>query len=201
MHPEVRLPGPGRCPKCGMDLVPEEGGSDESGGGGGNGKGEGSGHEPTGHDGAEGETGSQGGHDHGHMAHSSGMSGGGGGVETAEQMQRRSPKAYYRMMADMAMTTRQLPLAGLFSMLAGFLLVVLVLLVAWPTRPVAPDLDGPSRVGDLLLSDYMIAFEGAAFLILAGILGAVLLARRERKKQGARRMQVTGMTSHKQEVH
>ena len=23
MHPEVRQPGPGRCPKCGMHLVPE----------------------------------------------------------------------------------------------------------------------------------------------------------------------------------
>jgi Cu+-exporting ATPase len=23
MHPEVRQPGPGRCPKCGMDLVPD----------------------------------------------------------------------------------------------------------------------------------------------------------------------------------
>lgn len=22
MHPEVRQPGPGRCPKCGMELVP-----------------------------------------------------------------------------------------------------------------------------------------------------------------------------------
>jgi hypothetical protein len=23
MHPEVRRPGPGKCPKCGMDLIPE----------------------------------------------------------------------------------------------------------------------------------------------------------------------------------
>ena len=34
-------------------------------------------------------------------------------------------------------------------------------------------------VGELLLSRYMIGFEGAAFLILAGIAGAVILARRE----------------------
>lgn len=198
MHPEVRLPGPGRCPKCGMDLVPQEGGSDDSDGD--NGKDGSTGQGSTGHDSAGGGTESQGGgHDHGHMAHSSGMNG--GGVETAEQMQRRSPKAYYRMMADMAMTTRQLPLAGLFSMLAGLLLVVLVLVVAWPSRPAAPDLDGPSRVGDLLLSNYMIAFEGAAFLILAGILGAVLLARRERKRQGARRKPLAATTRHKQEVH
>jgi hypothetical protein len=23
MHPEVRQPSPGKCPKCGMDLLPE----------------------------------------------------------------------------------------------------------------------------------------------------------------------------------
>jgi hypothetical protein len=23
MHPEVRQPNPGKCPKCGMDLLPE----------------------------------------------------------------------------------------------------------------------------------------------------------------------------------
>ncbi len=23
MHPDVRMPGPGKCPKCGMDLLPE----------------------------------------------------------------------------------------------------------------------------------------------------------------------------------
>jgi len=34
-------------------------------------------------------------------------------------------------------------------------------------------------VGELLLSRYMIGFEGAAFLILAGIAGAVILAKRE----------------------
>jgi hypothetical protein len=24
MHPEIRQDGPGKCPECGMDLVPEE---------------------------------------------------------------------------------------------------------------------------------------------------------------------------------
>lgn len=185
MHPEVRQPGPGRCPKCGIDLVPEGGdGGESENNGGGPGNNQGAGQERTSHS-SHGDRNNQvqGGHrqDHGQMMHSSGK--GGGEVETAEQMQKRSPKAYYRMMEGMAMSTRQLPLAGLFSILAGLLLVGLVLLVAWPSRPAAPDLDGPSRVGDLLLSNYMIAFEGAAFLILAGILGAVLLARRERERK------------------
>lgn len=30
MHPEVRQPGPGRCPKCGMTLVPVEAGTSAS---------------------------------------------------------------------------------------------------------------------------------------------------------------------------
>ena len=121
---------------------------------------------------------------HDHMSHSVTQ---GGSVETAAQMQRRSPQAYYRMMADMAMSTRQLPLAGIGSVLVGLILVALIAQVAWPSRPVAPDLDGPARVGDLLLSGYMMAFEGAAFLILTGILGAVLLARREPANRRSRK--------------
>ena len=31
MHPEVQQPGPGRCPKCNMELVPKYAGSDEPG--------------------------------------------------------------------------------------------------------------------------------------------------------------------------
>ncbi len=185
MHPEVRQPKPGRCPKCGMDLVPEGGGDGEDGDRPGNGSGRGG--LQTGSSSA-GDMEGHSGHDQGRMAHTSTKGPSRGGeVETAEQMQRRSPKAYYRMMAGMAMSTPQLPLAGIFSLVAGLLLVVRVLLVAWPARVVAPDLDGPSRVGDLLLSDYMVAFEGAAFLILAGILGAVLLARRERTRTRPRK--------------
>ena len=40
-----------------------------------------------------------------------------------------------------------------------------------------PDPDSARRVGQLLMEKYMVAFEGAGFLILIGIFGAVLLAR------------------------
>ena len=109
------------------------------------------------------------------------------GTMTAAQMQRRDPTGYYKMMAGMAMSTGQLRLAGVFSAVAGLVLVFLIARVAWPRRPVATDLDGPTRVGDLLLSDYMLGFEGAAFLILLGILGAVLLARREKTREAVRK--------------
>ena len=55
---------------------------------------------------------------------------------------------------------------------------MLVLRPAWPAMPEAvPDADSARRVGHLLMEKYMVAFEGAGFLILIGIFGAVLLAR------------------------
>lgn len=30
MHPQIKLPKPGKCPICGMDLIPVEAGEDES---------------------------------------------------------------------------------------------------------------------------------------------------------------------------
>ena len=55
---------------------------------------------------------------------------------------------------------------------------MLVLRPAWPVMPDAvPDADSARRVGHLLMEKYMVAFEGAGFLILIGIFGALLLAR------------------------
>jgi hypothetical protein len=53
---------------------------------------------------------------------------------------------------------------------------------AWPLSGKVPTEDATVVVGELLLSRYMIGFEGAAFLILAGIVGAVIFARREREQ-------------------
>ena len=187
MHPEVRSDKPGRCPKCGMDLVLVEG-SDSSGGR--------SNHEHSDRQsmsGMSGQASSSGGSSS--MADMPGMTHGAGGDGsmnmdmTVATMQKRDPKGYYKMMEGMAMSTGQLKLAGIFSILTGLVLVFLIARVAWLPKPLALDLDEPTRVGNLLLSDYMMAFEGAALLILAGIVGAVVLARREgnrpqNKKQG-----------------
>jgi len=91
-----------------------------------------------------------------------------------------TPRQYYDMMVDMAMSTAQLPWAIVLGMISALLLIVLVILTPWPQAAAGPTQDATNAVGNLLLSRYMIGFEGAAFLILAGIAGAVILAKRER---------------------
>lgn len=83
------------------------------------------------------------------------------------------------MMAGMAMSTEQLPWAIAIGAITAAALVLFVVIATWPPAAPAPNSDAPRAVGDLLLNRYMIAFEGAAFLILAGIVGAVIIGRRE----------------------
>src|SRR6266700_4401127 len=106
-----------------------------------------------------------------HDMHMSGHSTNGSGM---------TPRQYYDMMVDMAMSTAQLPWAIALGALAAILLIILVIQTPWPLAAGGPTQDATTMVGELLLSRYMIGFEGAAFLILAGIAGAVILAKRER---------------------
>jgi NADH-quinone oxidoreductase subunit J len=89
-----------------------------------------------------------------------------------------------KMMAQMAMVTAQLPWAAGIGLASAGLLVLLVLEAPWPLAATGPSQAAPLPVGELLLSRYMIAFEGAAFLILAGVAGAVILGRREQGDGG-----------------
>lgn len=95
-------------------------------------------------------------------------------------MSGMTPRQNYHMMVDMAMSTAQLPWAIALGIASALLLIVLILQTPWPLAAGGPTQDATTAVGELLLSRYMIGFEGAAFLILAGIAGAVLFARRER---------------------
>jgi NADH-quinone oxidoreductase subunit J len=79
---------------------------------------------------------------------------------------------------DMSMVTPVRPYAAWLGLTTGALLVGLLLFrPAWPAVTTTPDPDSARRVGDLLMSKYMMAFEGAGLLILVGIFGAVFLAR------------------------
>lgn len=84
-----------------------------------------------------------------------------------------------QMMKDMAMSTAQLPWAIAIGFATAIVLVVLAFGTAWPISGNAPTADAAAAVGELLLTRYMIAFEGAALLIFAGIAGAVIFGKRE----------------------
>jgi NADH-quinone oxidoreductase subunit J len=93
-----------------------------------------------------------------------------------------TPQQNYQMMVDMAVSTSQLPWAIALGIASALLLILLFVQTPWPLSHIGPTQDATTMVGELLLSRYMIGFEGAAFLILSGIVGAVIFARRERPK-------------------
>lgn len=184
MHSEVQQDTPGKCPKCGMTLVEQ---TDT--------------HQANGqmmpmahmdhaamidHDMStmpehtmssmsmnyeNSESNDKNQHDHAmdmsnHDMHMDGMS--------------MTPRQNYDMMVDMAMSTAQLPWAIVLGSISALLLIALIIFTPWPLANSQPTQDATTAVGQLLLSRYMIGFEGAAFLLLAGIAGAVLLGKRER---------------------
>ena len=96
-------------------------------------------------------------------------------------MMRMSPAEHHTMMVDMAMSTELLPWAMGIGLAAALLVGGILLHAQWSLAPTGPTQDAVQMVGDLLMGRYMLAFEGAAYLILAGIIGAVVLGVRERK--------------------
>ena len=92
-----------------------------------------------------------------------------------------------QMMKDMAMSTTQLPWAIAVGVATAIILAVLAARTSWPVSGSAPTQDAASAVGELLLTRYMIAFEGAALLIFAGIAGAVIFGKREAAAPSDRR--------------
>lgn len=154
MHPEIQLASPGNCPKCGMALLQVN--------------------DTT--------------QDMSHMAmpaHSMNMNMSDGEMDTSDHDMNMTgmsmtPRQNYQMMVDMAMSTAQLPWAIALGIASALLLIVLIVQTPWPLAQGGPTQDATTAVGELLLSRYMIGFEGAAFLILTGIAGAVLFAKRER---------------------
>lgn len=79
---------------------------------------------------------------------------------------------------DMSMTTPIKQPAGWLGLVVTLALSALIWFrPAFPVTTATPGLDSPSRIGDLLMGKYMMAFEGAGLLILIGIFGAVYAAR------------------------
>ncbi|HET8554677.1 MAG TPA: NADH-quinone oxidoreductase subunit J [Rhodanobacteraceae bacterium] len=81
-------------------------------------------------------------------------------------------------MQDMSMYTAIKRPAAILALLTGALLIaLLVWRPHWAVVHALPDQDSPTRIGELLMGKYMIAFEGAGLMILLGIFGAVLVQR------------------------
>lgn len=187
MHPEVREDHPGDCPKCGMHLVEADNSSSNQA------------HEhmdmshtdsydrteaSSHHETHESDM-SQMQQDDGNMSmemsdhdmssdQEMNMSGHDMSGHDMSGMQEMSPRQNYDMMVSMAMSTAQLPWALVLGVVAALLLIALVVMTPWSVSSAIPTQDAAREVGVLLLSRYMIGFEGAAFLIVAGIAGAVL---------------------------
>jgi len=81
-------------------------------------------------------------------------------------------------MSGMSMVTPVRRLAAWLAAATGCVLTALLLLRPnWPVSGAMPDPRSAERVGSLLMDKYMIGFEGAGFLILIGVFGAVFTAR------------------------
>src|SRR6266851_397795 len=183
MHPEVHQEQPGKCPKCGINLVPAEAAQEQHG--------MAMGHDissshamPMNHTAPADDAHMSDHNDHDMNMHNMDMSGNSHDMHMPGHSMNGSgmkPRQYYDMMVDMAMSTAQLPWAIALGALAAILLIILVIQTPWSLSAGGPTQDATTMVGELLLSRYMIGFEGAAFLILAGIAGAVILGKRERK--------------------
>ncbi|ALK97747.1 hypothetical protein AB595_19600 [Massilia sp. WF1] len=111
--------------------------------------------------------GSHGGMDHAHMDH---------GSTSCGDMDKMGDMGGMDM--DMSMVTPVRPVAAWGAAAIGIGLFALLLLRPdWPVAGQHPNPDSARAVGMMLMHKYMIAFEGAGFLILLGIFGAVFLAR------------------------
>ena len=80
---------------------------------------------------------------------------------------------------------------ALAASVTALLVGLLVTRPAWPETTAAPTGESAREIGNLLMGDYMIAFEGAGLLILLGIFGAVMLARPDRHPDPTSRDRLT----------
>ena len=83
-------------------------------------------------------------------------------------------------MMDMAMTHEFTRTAAILGALITAALIAAILLTSWPAAAPLGRTDSAVIMGQELLGRYMIAFEGGALLIIVGLVGAVILGRRER---------------------
>jgi len=62
-------------------------------------------------------------------------------------------------------------------------LVAVALLVPWPVRPAPRLVETTARIGNAFLSEWLLPFEVASVVLLATLIGAVVVARKELKAE------------------
>jgi NADH-quinone oxidoreductase subunit J len=83
--------------------------------------------------------------------------------------------------------TRKLPLAGVFGLVIAALLVIIAVNfpAAGGTKP-SENFYGIGQIGNALLGKYLIPFELLSLLLLATMIGAVMMVRKEIKPEETR---------------
>lgn len=80
-------------------------------------------------------------------------------------------------MEPMFIMNQKVPAAVLATVVGLLLSALVIFRPAWAVDRALPMQNSAEQIGELLMGKYMIAFEGAALMILLGIFGAVFLAR------------------------
>ena len=76
---------------------------------------------------------------------------------------------------------RGLVSASFFGLLVAILLLIIVLKFPWPVKTPTDHGSTVPQIGDALLGKYLIPFEVLSLLLLAALIGAVMLVRKEIK--------------------
>jgi NADH-quinone oxidoreductase subunit J len=80
---------------------------------------------------------------------------------------------------DVPMTNEQVFLGGFLSLVLLFSLVYALKETIFRISPEAPAPQSTLRIGQLLMTDYVLPFELVSALLLAALIGAIIIARRE----------------------
>ena len=88
---------------------------------------------------------------------------------------------------DVNVSNRSAGLVGGLALFAAVtpVLVTVALLVPWPVRQAPPMAETTARIGNAFLSDWLLPFEVASLVLLATLIGAVVMARKELKPEEA----------------
>jgi NAD(P)H-quinone oxidoreductase subunit 6 len=88
---------------------------------------------------------------------------------------------------DVNVSNRSAGLAGGLALFAAVtpVLVAVALLVPWPLRRAPQLAETTARIGDAFLSEWLLPFEVVSVVLLATLIGAVVVARKELKADEA----------------